>query len=466
LARIGNLGQEESVTSNHRKSARARTGTTATRGVRRATALIAALTLALLALAATAGGASAHGTVVPKKVLVSIAPVTVPSGSTHVSTASLTNKASSGKLDSANVTAPTGFVITSASIGATSSSTSSYINPLPLPTATVVPPNVIQLRNLGLKPGKTLTVNFAAIAPCSAGAFTWSVVATGFTADAASALSGTFSGSCALDFNPAQPTSAARGTTVTTVAFTPEAPPVQVRVLDATGAIIVGSAVPVTLALSPAAPFSGGEANASGGIATFPALTVNGNGTYTLAATSSANIAPATSNPFTISDAGANCATSECSATADGPGQNQKSTVSASSTTGVIFVSVADDGLDCGDSWIFNHAPSTTTVDQSGITGIKTATVTIDKSFVNRSIKSRFVLLYRVCFASPTPFVDRLGNTVTQGLLPRCRSWDDFLYPPDYRRVTVPPCVDSIVKTPSGDIVETLKLPAADPRFR
>jgi hypothetical protein len=389
----------------------------------------------------------------------------MPSGSTQVSTASVRNTSSSGNLDSVDLTAPSGFVVSSATIGPSGLSASGYSSSSP--TATVVPPNVIRLRNLGLKPGKTLAVNFSAIAPCAAGTLTWSVLAPGFSLDASSALSGSFSGSCRLDFNPTQPTSAARGATVTTVAFTPSGPPVQVRVLDATGAVITSSNAPVTLTLSPAAPFSGGTANASAGIATFSTLAVNQNGTgYTLVATSLANVTPATSTPFTISDAGANCATSACTATAVGPDQNQRSAVSAPSSTGVIFLSVANEALDCGDSSIFNHAPSVTTVDQSGITAIKTATVTIDKSFVNQSIKSRIVLLYRVCYASPIPFVDRLGNTVTQGLLPRCRSWDDFLYPPDYRRVPVPPCVDSIVKTPSGDIVETLKLPPVDPRFR
>src|SRR5207248_74326 len=76
-------------------------------------------------------------------------------------TASLSNEAPQS-IGSANITAPSGFVLQSAS------------DPLPQGTATVVG-DVIQLRDMAIAPGTTGTVDFVALAPCGGGAYAWTV---------------------------------------------------------------------------------------------------------------------------------------------------------------------------------------------------------------------------------------------------------------------------------------------------
>ena len=272
-------------------------------------------------------------------------------------------------------------------------------------------------------------------------------------------------GSCHLTFG-GQPANAAKSTNITTSPFNnPAGGPITVAVFGTDNTPITLSTAPITLTLTVpngAGLTGGGPVSAVGGVASFAALQVNLHGTYSLTA-ASPGLTSATSGPFTIVDAAANCATA-CTATASATATTTN--VTAPSTTGTLILSVGVDALDCGDSALWNHAPSVTTLDQQGVNAIKTATVTIDKSFVNSSLKNRIVLLYRVCYSSPVAFKDFLGRTTNLGLLPRCRAFDDFLYPPEYRHTNVPPCVDSIVKDSAGNVVETLKLPASDPRFR
>ena len=448
----------------------ARTFTTRRKGspasggrLRRSSAALAVLALAALVSVVAAPGAGANFSTTPKKVLVTIAPSSVPAGNTTTFTASLKNLGSSGDVNSVDITAPAGFLVTGASIGPAS-------NPIfsnPAPTATVVPPRLVQFRNLDIDPGKTRSVTITAIASCTAGAYAWTVAASGYTVDSSSALTGSITGACHLAF-ATQPANAAENTSITTTNFnSPAGGPILVQVLGTDNTLNTLSTPSITLALTVpngATLTGGGPVAAIGGIATFSALQVSlpSSTPYTLTATA-AGLTSAVSNPFTIVGAVANCAVS-CTATATAPAQS--TTASAPSTTGLLILSVGVDTLDCGDSALWNHAPSVTTLDQQGVNAIKTATVTIDKSFVNQSIKSRLVLLYRVCYSSPVAFKDFLGRTTNLGLLPRCRSWDDALYPPEYRHTTVPPCVDSIVRDPSGNVVETLKLPASDPKFR
>jgi hypothetical protein len=80
--------------------------------------------------------------------------------------------------------------------------------------------------------------------------------------------------------------------------------------------------------------------------------------------------------------------------------------------------------------------------------------VRIDKVVVQAQ-PNNGVSFYRVCYESPTSFTDRNGATVTLGLLPDCPAVSGQA-----------PCVMSMTKTKAGDVIETLKLPAGDPRFR
>jgi hypothetical protein len=95
------------------------------------------------------------------------------------------------------------------------------------------------------------------------------------------------------------------------------------------------------------------------------------------------------------------------------------------------------------------YAPSGTTLASTnfGATAPKTVTVTINKSAVTAAAS-----FYQVCYESPVAFTDRSGTTTTLGLLPDCKTVSN-----------VPPCVVSITKDRSGNIVEVLLVPAADP---
>jgi hypothetical protein len=119
-----------------------------------------------------------------------------------------------------------------------------------------------------------------------------------------------------------------------------------------------------------------------------------------------------------------------------------------------LVASLGADTIDCGDP--FNHAPVTTTFNAYGLTagGGKTATLQIDKSVVQVQ-PNNGASFYRVCYESPTPFVDASGATVTLGLLPSCSAV-----------ANVAPCQQSVTKTKAGDVIETVLLPAGDPRFR
>jgi hypothetical protein len=74
-----------------------------------------------------------------------------------------TNRDDYEKLGSANLTAPAGFSVVSASVPAPGTATRSG--------------NVVQLRNLSLRPGKSVTATIVADVPCTAGDYTWSVIA-------------------------------------------------------------------------------------------------------------------------------------------------------------------------------------------------------------------------------------------------------------------------------------------------
>ncbi len=157
------------------------------------------------------------------------------------------------------------------------------------------------------------------------------------------------------------------------------------------------------------------------------------------------------SNPTTTTTT---CQTGQtCSGTVTIPGSVAVSVTGTSSTTGSLTVSLGTNTISCGDP--FRHAPSMTTVSVSGLTinGTKTAVITINKSVVFAK-GAPWWIPYAVCFSSPTPFRSITGRMTTLGLLPFCST-----------RFNGPPCVVSILPDRSGDVIETLQLPASDPRF-
>ena len=126
-------------------------------------------------------------------------------------------------LGSANVTAPTGFTITSAT-----------------PDGTTV-----ELRNLNTSPGGTVSRSFTATTSATVGAVNWSIIAkqandyngspgNNLTLDAANSHLASYVGTCVLSF-VTQPTDAKVGANVTSVTADPAGTPVRVEVLNGPG---------------------------------------------------------------------------------------------------------------------------------------------------------------------------------------------------------------------------------------
>jgi hypothetical protein len=118
--------------------------------------------LALAALALCADSASAA----TKDFSLKVAPGTVPAGRLVDMTATLTNLTSQQRLGSANITPAGGL-------------TAEGFTPLPSPATVAIVANVVQVRNLSLAPGASVTVSLTVRTPCSTGQLVpdWSVVA-------------------------------------------------------------------------------------------------------------------------------------------------------------------------------------------------------------------------------------------------------------------------------------------------
>lgn len=384
-----------------------------------------------------------------KPYAVVMSPGSVPAGSTSTFTATLVNETSSLQLGSANLTLPAGFMPLSVGV------------PSPSGTATIAG-NAIQLRGLALPAGSTAWVSVLALTPCPVGTYTWSVIAkqaNNFSGDpgndltlddANSSLTTSLTGSCHLGFDLAsQPTSAQVGTRITTVTYDPAAPPVAVQVLDGSGTLIPSSTAAVTLTIlnNPGGGFLSGATivDAVGGVATFPGISIDQSGlSYTLSAgTTTVAIDPTVSAPFNIADVGKQCPAGPCaSGTVSEGGTSASELTSGGSAGDLLSLYVSVESLDC-TSYI-----ETSAVVTFDVTGARTksVTITIPKS---SSLKPSKV---RVCFSSPTSFVDRSGATVNLGLLPDCG-------------VTVAPCVES-VRVVKGKIVTTFQAPPGDPKGR
>ena len=422
------------------------------RGMGSAVIVLLGATLLSAAPAALAGSGS-------KLVLLQISPTSVAAGDSVSFSVTVKNEANPQSLGSANLTVPSGFAVTSASAG------------------TVVN-GVVELRNLALAPGSSVTVTVNANAPCAGGANAWAVVAkqandfsgppgNNFTVDTSSTgLSTTVSGNCHLAFL-SMPADAVVNGTISTVPFTANGGAVQVEVLDGNNQLITNSTAPVSLSLSATSPnegqgavLSGGAAiDASGGIASFNTLSINVHGVYVLLASSTtAGITSALSMPFGIWDDDASCANGQsCNASINVKNSMSTDIQGLAGGGGFLSLSLGEDSLSCGDT--FNHAPSVTTVSAFGYSAAqpKTVTLTIFKAAL-KSYPNSGLSFWAVCYASPNEFTTAsgpapFGNGFFTGLLADCGP----AFPA--------PCVQSISKDPANDVVEVVSVPAGDPTF-
>src|SRR3954454_9716901 len=239
------------------------------------------------------GAAPAHAATVskPYSATVSVPPAAPPGSAAagaHVTfKVVLQNLDTQQTLGSANITRPTGFVVTAAS---TSSG-----------QVTRGPGGVIQLRNLGLVPStppRSVSVTIEVDVPCSGSSpATWGVQAkqsndfngTGNDFTLVSSVDlrqTTVLGTCHLRFVAGrQPNDARTGEVVTSTAFTKTGPAVQVEAVDGGDSPLTNFAGTVTLRLNAGSDGTGTLAGdtsvpAEAGVATFGDVTLSAIGRY------------------------------------------------------------------------------------------------------------------------------------------------------------------------------------------
>lgn len=394
-------------------------------------------------------------------------------GASPAVTVRITNRAREQRIGSAEITIPAGIVLAPGA-------------PVVQSPAGTTPPavagGVIKLRNLSLKPGRSVDVTVTARIPCTpSNPTTWTTRVkqsndfngrgNDFTITTPQP-SLRVDGACSLAFTAdGQPAAAQRATTITNEAFLPSGRPVAVAVLDGSGAARVGWwTTPVTLALG-ANPGGGpltGTVGAvpAGGVATFaPVIGVSAGG-YRLTASSPGIAAPAPlSAPFTIVDSGRRCtAGSTCT------GSSATTTTSATVTTAnaatgdllsLSLGAVDAPAVDCRD---YTETGETLAFDVTSSTGgASSATNTVVYRIAS---PTRSASKYQVCFRSPSPFTARDGRpAAAQGgayvdLLPDCSRHDDR----HRRSAPTPPCVVSRSGGSKGaPVTLTVLAPQGDP---
>ncbi|MFP5364016.1 MAG: hypothetical protein ACLGI5_14950 [Thermoleophilia bacterium] len=429
-----------------------------------------------------------RGTDAHKPYSIALSPATVPSGSQATISATYTNLTGQQQLGSSNLSPPAGFTATGAQISGFS------LSPAPPAASATVDGGVVQLRDLSLPPGESVTVELQVTTPCGGAAGSW----TGITKQAndfngppgndltldleRSSTTTATTGGCRLSFTT-QPADVQVGSTITGTAGDPAGPPVAVSVLDAAGNP-AAAAISVTVGLGTApvgAVLNGTKTvTSANGVASFGSLSVTEAGTYTLLATSP-DATSATSDAFKAHQILVSCLNNVfCTATAatDGtvPGTNR-------SYTNRVRVDaepnpdgdVADDGGPLSLSYNTGPSPHCETYepvspDHEVVLGPnreKTVTSTIAKAVVDARRRSAASL--RTCLVAPYQFdlgtasanggralpigdVDGDGNEDYSGLLPRCSNLTHD-----------PPCQVSAGTDARGNGVVVYRLPA-DPR--
>ena len=344
-------------------------------------------------------------------------PATADAGTGDVCVFQVANSDPNETLKSLTFTAPTDFVITSAS-GPSGT------------TVSALPGSSVTLDLPSEPTGSTFTVNVTAQAPClAASSEVWGVSGTDSLKEtnevrwSSSPLSVSVTGECSLAFT-GQPAQTAANSDILT-GFNSTGSPLTVQLRDASDNPLNpanfsanGTQVTASIQANPGGGTLSGTTTAasSNGVADFGNLQINKAGTgYDLAASASGYTA-ATSALFTISGqiqaCGGNCSTSQSTAT------TTASTTTSSAAGNFAALGLGGVSLTCNnykavsdtaDFGIFNSAGG----DVSN--AASTATLTISKSAVESS--PRPLLLWQVCYASPTPFpvVPGTSGTIVSG---------------------------------------------------
>jgi hypothetical protein len=377
------------------------------------------------------------------------------------------------QLGSADLTAPAGLTLVSASV--------------PAPATAARSGNTIKLRNLSLQPGAApIVVTIVADAACSPSTGSWTVLgkqANNFNGNpgndltrdpSVGSIATNVTGTCSLRF-VTQPANTRSSEVITGTAYTPTGPGVSVETINGAGDRVTTSGTPITMAIGAASALgtlSGTKTvNTASGVATFSDLSINDPGTYTLSASASGSSSVA-SNAFRIEAVAIAC-TEDTPCTGSLGNGTTKVNVTASpdatqTDAGVLTLSFGGGAaLDCAGYTEFS--PDTAAINFSSDTRTKTVTETIDKKQMNLFPNNGATFL-NVCFGSPQPFTTAGGGTATvQGSY----DWDgngtlDPVYVGLLPDCGARPCVSKRNKTGAGDGVITSLLPAGlgDPWHR
>ena len=400
-------------------------------------------------------------------------PLSLAAGSTTTIDFALTNEANPQSLGSADLVAPSGFVIPAGQqptvVGSTGTASVSSDG------TTVI------LRSLNLAPLAKATVAFEVTVPCAAASSAWSLVVkqandfsgppgNNFAIDTGSYLTTTVSGSCSLSFS-VQPKNAVVSTNISNQGFEPSEPPaaaVAVEAKDGMGNPAPGVTVTLGLVGGGGATLTGGAPTLTdaSGEATFASLSINQTGYFQLEATA-AGFPSALSSGFQITSTFAPCTSGSCSTSSSGTSDAAFATALAQQLNGdILSLGLGGFSYSCNTSALGNyHSVSDavgTDVWQTGGSMIDPAangqvTIEIFKSTVKLST-NRGASGFQICYASTLRFTTRLGTQSPQfpntppgslplfyGLLPDCGN-----------ATTAPvPCVLSRNKDNAGDVVIT-----------
>lgn len=395
------------------------------------------------------------------------------SSASGVLTFTLTNEASTQSLGSADLTAPSGVVIsqpgTVATTGFTNTSATAGVTSNTSAGATTY---TLVLRNLSIPPGDSVTVRFAGCGTATSAA--WSLIvkqANNFNGNPGNDFvndggppSAAIS-ACALSFVD-QPANAVVNTPITSMGFQAGSP-VEVKAQDNAGDPIAGVSVAVSLDSPGGVTASlGGTTSAvtaANGLAAFASLTVNAPGYFKLTAAAS-GFTSIDSSVFLIAQDAQQCGAGSCSS----PRLSTKSTaatVTAINQPAGDFLSLGLGGYtySCQNTLQGGY---TSVSDPVGFDVWKSDGVTFDEvvsSEVTIDISKQAVMIspnngapfYQICYASNVQFPTRTGTTPGVTTIPGTTTPFYFGLLPDCGSTTPAPCVVSRHKGSAGDVLIT-----------
>ena len=372
----------------------------------------------------------------------------VGAGTTSSLTFTLTNDTATKSrllVESAELTAPAGFAIQSATLVAPRQHDPPTAS-VSIDTATTPPTYTVDLGDLDIAPGDSISAVLSVTASCAATSGTWALAVQpaptahrqGFTVDPSSALSVGVTGACTLSF-AADPTNAVATQDITTQGFDPSGSPVQAKAADASGDPLGGVDVTLGAELG-AGALSGTTSSTTGasGLAAFSPLSIGQTGYYTLEATAPAFVS-AGSSIFMITGTASAC-TSDCSGSASGSSVSVAVTVNNPGAGDTLSVGLGGFAYQCPDP--FSPTGYYPTVTGSVGVDLWQPDGSLDPSQRSEQVTLTFpeqlsqpppwfFPFYRVCYASTEPF---LGGTLASaaqsipgyagstyiGLLPLC----------------------------------------------